>query len=75
MIQGSFACFDGRRRLANGPLHEAALAAKRALAANAMGPVLLFDNATGRSIDVDLRGDDAERLCVHQRATRAASSR
>jgi len=60
MMPGSFACFDGRRRLANGPLHEAALAAKQALAANAAGPVLLFDNATGRSIDVDLRGDDAQ---------------
>ena len=33
---------------------------KKALACGAAGPVLVFDDATGRSIDVDTRGSDEE---------------
>jgi hypothetical protein len=48
--------FDGTRRLASGPLAEVALAVKAASEAGAAGPMLTFDDATGRVIDLDLRG-------------------
>jgi hypothetical protein len=34
------------------------LAVKRALESGAAGPVLIFDDTTGRTIDVDIRGSD-----------------
>ncbi|GGF28226.1 hypothetical protein GCM10011611_37820 [Aliidongia dinghuensis] len=52
--------FDGPRRIASGPLVAVALAVKAAIAAGAAGPVLTFDDRTGRVIDLDLRGSDAE---------------
>jgi uncharacterized protein len=55
-----FTSFDGRRHLASGTLPTVALATKRALERGAAGPVLIFDNRTGRSIDVDTRGADDE---------------
>jgi hypothetical protein len=56
----SHIAFDGYRCIASGPLGDIALAVKRATAHGASGPVLVFDNATGRSIDIDLRGTDDE---------------
>lgn len=56
----SFTAFDGHRRLASGPLHEAALAVRRAAGGGAAGPLLVFDDATGRVVDVDLRGTEEE---------------
>src|ERR1700739_2819691 len=56
----SHIAFDGHRRIASGPSPAVALAVKRATAGGAMGPVLVFDNATGRSIDIDTRGADDE---------------
>ena len=53
-----YTAFDGHTRLASGPLHAAALAFKHAQEAGAAGPVLLFDNRSGRTIDVDTRGGD-----------------
>ncbi|WP_321784323.1 DUF2239 family protein [Burkholderia pyrrocinia] len=51
----SYTAFDGRRRLASGPLATVALAVRQA--GDAMsGTILIFDDATGRSIDLDLRG-------------------
>ncbi len=55
-----FTSFDGYRHLASGTLPTVALAGKRAAAEGAEGPVLMFDNRTGRSIDVDMRGSDDE---------------
>jgi hypothetical protein len=51
----TFTAFDGRRRLAAGPPPEIAPAIKRA-DARAAGPILIFSDATGRAIDLDLRG-------------------
>jgi hypothetical protein len=51
--------FAGHRRIASGPLGEVALTIK-ACASDI--PVLVFDDATGRVIDLDLRGTDAEVL-------------
>lgn len=50
--------FEGFRRLARGPLPEVALAVKRAMERPSNDPVLVFDDRTGRSIDLDTRGSD-----------------
>jgi uncharacterized protein len=54
----TFTAFDGPRRLASGALADVALAVKRA--AGTAEPLLIFDDRTGRAIDLDLRGNDAE---------------
>ncbi|MDR0240004.1 MAG: DUF2239 family protein [Burkholderia sp.] len=52
----SYTAFDGHRRLASGPLATVALAVRQAEGAAMAGTILIFDDATGRSIDLDLRG-------------------
>ncbi|TZG32457.1 DUF2239 family protein [Agrobacterium sp. B1(2019)] len=52
--------FAGDRLLLSGPLSEVALAVKRS--PDEVGAVLVFDDTTGRPIDLDLRGSDAEVL-------------
>ena len=52
--------FDGHRRLASGALLDAALAIRRATAARAAGPLLVIDDETGRVVDVDVRGSEAQ---------------
>lgn len=62
-----FTIFDGHRHLASGTLPTVALAAKHAAAEGAAGPMLIFDNRMGRSIDVDTRGTDEQ---VRERLSR-----
>lgn len=45
--------FDGHRRVMTGSVYEAALAFKRAMDDGSAGPLLIFDDATGRVIDID----------------------
>ncbi|MBA8878855.1 DUF2239 family protein [Phyllobacterium myrsinacearum] len=53
--------FDGNRILSSGPLIEVALAVKNASeATRTTQPLLVFDDATGRAIDFDLRGTKAD---------------
>ncbi|MBL3967615.1 DUF2239 family protein [Burkholderia sp. KCJ3K979] len=52
----SYTAFDGHRRLASGPLAEVALEVRQAAGDAMPGSILIFDDATGRSIDLDLRG-------------------
>jgi len=52
-----FTAFEGQRRLAAGALAEVALAVKRAEQQRAVDPIVIFSDATGRAIDLDLRGD------------------
>lgn len=52
-----FTAFEGQRRLAAGALAEVALAVKRAAQHPAADPIVIFSDATGRAIDLDLRGD------------------
>ena len=52
--------FDGHRRIASGDLPQVALAVRRAHDNQAAGPVLIYNDATGHLVDVDLRGTDAE---------------
>lgn len=61
----SYTAFDGSRRLAEGALIDVALAVKNALAERPDASILVFDDATGRVVDLDLRGsadDIAARL-------------
>jgi hypothetical protein len=57
MIQ-SFTVFEGQRRLITADLPEVALAVKRRGRPDA--PIVIFNDATGRSLDLDLRGSDDE---------------
>jgi uncharacterized protein len=57
-----FTAFVGHRRLASGPLAEVALAIKKTTKPAGADPLLVFDDASGRSIDLDLRGTDEEIL-------------
>jgi hypothetical protein len=52
----SFTAFTGARLLAAGPLAEVAIAVKMASGSTAAEPILVFDDATGRPVDLDLRG-------------------
>jgi hypothetical protein len=58
----SFTAFDGWKRIASGSLETNALAVKRASESGSLGPLLIFDDQTGRVQDVDTRGTDAETL-------------
>lgn len=58
----SYTSFHGVRRLASGPLHVVALATKLAAERGDTKPILIFDDSTGRSIDLDTRGSDDEVL-------------
>jgi uncharacterized protein len=55
----TFTAFEGQRRLVSGALHEVALTVKRA-EQRASETVAIFSDATGRAIDLDLRGSDDE---------------
>ncbi|KAI3607300.1 hypothetical protein D8I24_1450 [Cupriavidus necator H850] len=66
----NYTTFDGHRRIATGSLQANALALKRALEAGAGGPVLVFDDSSGRSIDLDTSGTEAALL--ERTAERAA---
>lgn len=57
-----YTSFNGHRRIATGPLKAVALTVKHAAESGALGPVLIFDDTTGHSIDIDTRGSDQEML-------------
>lgn len=52
--------FQDTTRISGGPLAAVALAVKAALAADPTATTLVFDDATGKVVDLDLRGSDAE---------------
>jgi uncharacterized protein len=57
----TFTAFEGQQRLLSGPLAEVALAVKRA-EQRALETIAIFSDATGRAMDLDLRGSDEEIL-------------
>lgn len=61
-ISNLFTAFSGYHRIASGSLGTVALAVKRAIETGDHGPTLIFDNTTGRSIDIDMRGSEQEVL-------------
>jgi hypothetical protein len=64
-----YTAFNGHRRIGSGPLQTVALVVKQAIESGAAGPVLIFDDATGRSIDIDTRGSDEETVARLARLT------
>ncbi|MDP3693967.1 DUF2239 family protein [Bradyrhizobium sp.] len=63
MIQAAPACvtaFIGQERLASGPLAEVALAVMRASGSAAESTILIFNDADGRPLDLDLRGSERD---------------
>lgn len=57
----TFTAFEGARRLAAGPLTEIAPVIQRA-ERHASEPIAIFSDATGRAVDLDLRGSVDEML-------------
>ncbi|MCU1441807.1 MAG: hypothetical protein JWP85_2804 [Rhodoglobus sp.] len=63
MIQAAPQCvtaFIGQQRLASGPLAEVALAVMKASRGAAEASILIFDDANGRPLDLDLRGTERD---------------
>ncbi len=57
-----FTAFEGHKRLAQGDLAEVTLAVKAAEEHGCDAPLLVFEDATGRVVDVDTRGEAADIL-------------
>ncbi len=55
-----FTAFHDTSRIADGPLATVARAVKAVLSADPAAAILVFDDATGKVVDLDLRGSDAE---------------
>ena len=58
----SFTAFLGPNWLASGPLAEVAIAVMKASRIAAAPPTIIFDDASGRPIDLDLRGTEPDIL-------------
>lgn len=59
-IHPHFTAFVAQQRLATGPLAEVALAVMKASRKPAAEPIIIFADATGRPIDLDLRGTERD---------------
>jgi hypothetical protein len=68
----TFTAFEGVRRLAAGPLAEIAPHIQRA-ERQASEPIAIFSDATGRAIDLDLRGSVDEMLAWLAASTKTAA--
>ena len=63
MITGTprhFTAFMGQQRLAAGPLAEVAIAVMTASRGDGTRPIVIFDDSSGRPIDLDLRGTEQD---------------
>ena len=63
MITGTprhFTAFLGQQRLAAGPLAEVAIAVMTASRGDGTRPIVIFDDSSGRPIDLDLRGTEQD---------------
>jgi len=58
--QPIFTAFAGNRMVASGPLEGVVRTLKAIMREEPTEPVLVFDDATGRVVDLDLRGEPAE---------------
>lgn len=70
-LDTTYTAFSGDRRIASGPLLSVALAVKRQTEHGGGGLVLVFDDASGRQIDIDTRGSDEEVAARIERHTAA----
>jgi hypothetical protein len=64
-----YTAFIGHRRIGSGSLQTVAFVLKQAIESGAAGPVLIFDDSTGRSIDIDTRDSDEETVARLARPT------
>lgn len=64
-LPDSHTAFEGHRQLATGALADVALAVKQALDARRHDAVLVFQDATGKQVDLDLSGDEAQIVARH----------
>lgn len=62
MKRQSYTAFEGAHCITQGNLPDVVIAVKRATEAEPDVPLLIFDDRTGRVVDVDLRGTDDEIL-------------
>jgi hypothetical protein len=62
-----FTAFIGPQRLAAGPLAEVAIAVMQASRRPAAPPIIIFSDATGQPIDLDLRGAAGARTAEARR--------
>ena len=67
-----FTAFEGQRRIASGPLADVALAVKHA-ETRTTAPIAIYSDATGRPVDLDLRGSDDE-IAAHLQRTLPAEA-
>lgn len=58
----TYTAFEGHRRLAGGPLAAVAVAVKRTMDRDPTEAVLIFDDTTGRPLDIDTRGSEEQVL-------------
>lgn len=70
----TFTAFDGHRRLGSGPTAAVALLVWQAQAGGAAGPLLVFSDTTGRSVDLDTSGTEADVAARHAPAPAAESA-
>lgn len=56
----TYTSFMGHRRIASGPMLANVLAVKKVLESRVNDPVLIFDDVTGRFVDVNTQGTDEE---------------
>nr|WP_321273815.1 DUF2239 family protein [Alcaligenes faecalis] len=56
----TYTSFMGHRRIASGPMLVNVLAVKKVLESRVNDPVLIFDDVTGRFVDVNTEGTDEE---------------
>src|SRR5216683_1331922 len=63
-VPRGFTAFLGHQRLVSGPLAEVALAVLKASQSAVAEPIVIFDDANGRPIDLDLRGRGRPKLGV-----------
>lgn len=56
----TYTSFMGHRRIASGPMLTNVLAVKKVLGSRVNDPVLIFDDVTGRFVDVNTQGTDEE---------------
>jgi hypothetical protein len=57
-----YTVFEGNKRLASGPLERVALKMKRRLKAKPTAALLMFSDQTGKQMDLDLSGSEAQIL-------------
>ncbi len=65
LSQDTHTAFEGHRKLAAGALADVALAVKHAMAARGADPILVFQDVSGKQLDLDLSGNDAQVVARH----------